>query len=954
MVQKSYKHDTLREMLCDLFFDDNKSPFLTIYDVNNILSDFLEQEISNQTEFKFLSIKATQKPVEFLDRIKIVEDFNENMGWYDHSWIIHVFGEYSREIESFGSFHYYEKIGKVIVIEDFYDFLMISELNLMRSKDNNSILIQEPTLNQFIFEYLSDVPISSYISSEKVFNESAAWMTLFTSSSIINPLQKAESPLWISITQEKHIFSNEKNLLEVIYWNKPLAPKNLDEKTINYLNRYFNKLLIELKITNLTLTEDWNENLTRIIQYIFHYGKSAFSKRSTGKKKAVSIDIFLIPEKKYINLPRNTIEIFGNFIREWLTHSDQILIERFQQWTNLLRKKQTSISIKQEEIQKFENSFSYSGILDVYLASDILESQEKNPLKKDEWISKVSNIIKSRGKLWKNYARLWWKDRNLIYFENKSISIHNLWEFTLKAGLLISFDIKSPKWQDLQDTAWEIEHIFMIVMKPEFNYIFKSEDSFKQFLNIITILNTKYIDCQKKIERIFSEYYYNLLSSADNYNSSNFSKTIWDESINRIREKQNIGFIFCDALRQDLVNELKQKIKTKWDQKKSIITEKAIEEIQSFSLLPSITNLGWSQILRKEDEIYVKTSSNNLISGIEQESEKKIFYNRNDRNSRILQILNESGRIVEILDLDLKNFKEHKSILRQEINQMNSILVPILWYDKFDNHDLSFEEFIEKKDKYLDELIETIWKLNEIGIEIIFILSDHGFIFVKNKDLIEDKPNGILHKRYCLSPNTFTNEECVKYSNWKIFTPEIFRYKIEDDKNKFSSIIIPLGYKIFKKSKKNTDFFIHGGLSYQECDLLHLKTQCILKPKVKIEKIEVKDHEKIEGQEVFYLKEMGDSNYLEFLLKTHKKGASSTQMRPIIIKVVCSDPRIQIDPSQQLTLTSGYRRKFKLSFNKKHSINSIEIQIHNSENETITSKKFLVNEPSIYGSESLF
>ncbi|KKL45184.1 hypothetical protein LCGC14_2358210, partial [marine sediment metagenome] len=219
--------------------------------------------------------------------------------------------------------------------------------------------------------------------------------------------------------------------------------------------------------------------------YIFHYGKSAFSKRSTGKKKAVTIDIYLIPEKREINIPRKTIEIFGNFINEWLTHSDRILLIRFQQWTNLLRKKQTSISIKREEIQKFENNFSYSGILDIYLASDILESQEKKPLKKDEWISKVSNIIKIRGKLWKNYARLWWKDRNLIYFERKSISIHNLWEFTLKAGLLISFEIKSSKWQDLQEIAWEIEHIFMIVMKPEFNHIFKSEVSFKQLLNYI-------------------------------------------------------------------------------------------------------------------------------------------------------------------------------------------------------------------------------------------------------------------------------------------------------------------------------------------------------------------------------------------------------------------------------------------------------------------------------------
>ena len=99
---------------------------------------------------------------------------------------------------------------------------------------------------------------------------------------------------------------------------------------------------------------------------------------------------------------------------------------------------------------------------------------------------------------------------------------------------------------------------------------------------------------------------------------------------------------------------------------------------------------------------------------------------------------------------------------------------------------------------------------------------------------------------------------------------------------------------------------------------------------------------------------MGDSKYLEFLLKTRKKGASSPQMRPIIIKAVCSDPRIQIDPSQELTLTSGYRRRFKLSFNKKYSINSIEIHIKNSENEIIKTKKFQVTEPSIYGSESLF
>ncbi len=955
MVQKGYKHDTLRELLCNLIFDDNQFPFLIIYDVNNILSDFLKQEVTSQTDFKFLSIQATQNPVEFLDRIKIVEDFDENMGWYGHSWIIHVFGNLSREIESFGSFHYYEKIGKVVVIEDFYDFLMIPELNLVKSKDMNSLLIQEPALNQFMLEYLVDIPISSYISPEKVFNEFAAWMTLFTSNSIMNPSQKAESPLWISIAQDKHMFSTEKILLELIFWNEPLAPRTLDEKTSKDLNKYFNKLLQELKIQNLALSDDWNDNFIRIIEYIFHYGKSAFSKKNTSKKKVVSIDIFLIPGKKEINLPRNTIEIFGNFINEWLNHSDLILLNRFQQWTNLLRKKQTSISIKQEEIQKFENNFSYSGILDIYLASSILESQKIRPLKKGEWINKVSNIIKKREKLWKNYARLWWKDRNLIVFEKNSISIHKIWEFTLKAGLLLSFEIESSKWQDLQEIAWEIEQIFMIVMKPELSHIFKSEDSFKQFLNFITILNIKYLDCQKKIERQFSEYYYNLLNSGDIYSTSNLSKILWEESINLIKNNQNVGFIFCDALRQDLAIELKQKIITKWEQNKTILTgNNVIQEIHSLTSLPSITNLGWSQILKKDDDIYVKISGDNLISGIESKSEKKNYRNPSERNSRILNILNESGKEIEIMNIDLKSFKEQRSIIHQKFNQNNLLTIPILWYNKFDNHDLSFEEFLEKKDLYLDELKELIWSLHKLGIENIFILSDHGFIFAKNESINKEKPKGILHKRFCLSPNSFAEEELKKYPDWKIYTPEQFGYKYEEENGIFRSIIVPLEYSLFKKSKKDTDFYLHGGLSYQECDMLYLKTQCILKPKVKIEKIEVKDHEKIEGQEIFRLKKMGDSKYLEFVLRTHKKETQTTQLRPIIIKVLCTDRRIHIDQNQELTLPSGYRKKFKLSFKEKYSIDSIEIQIKNSENEIIFTKKFHVTEPSIYGSESLF
>ena len=266
MVEKVYNHNTIRELLSDLFFDENNFPFFIIYDANNILSDFFEQEIPNHTEFKLLSIQAGQKPAEFLDRILIVEDFNEKKGWYDHSWIIHVFGKFSNEIESFGSFLYYEIIGRVEKIESFYDLLMIPDLNVIKTKDTKSLLEQEPSLNQFILKYLIDIPLSSYIYNGKVFNECTVWMILFTSNSNINPSQKADSPLWISISQEKKKFSHEKVLLELIYHYDFLIPRMLNNNTIKSINNYLNILLSELKITNLSLSEDLNTNLLRIIQ----------------------------------------------------------------------------------------------------------------------------------------------------------------------------------------------------------------------------------------------------------------------------------------------------------------------------------------------------------------------------------------------------------------------------------------------------------------------------------------------------------------------------------------------------------------------------------------------------------------------------------------------------------------------------------------------------------------
>jgi len=952
MARSEYNHTTLRELLCNLFFDENEHPFVVIYDNKRILCDFFKQEISKHTDFKLLSIQATQNPIEFLERIKIVDDFNENQGWYQHHWIIHVFGDNARDIESFGSFHYYEKIGRVFVLEGFYDLLMLPELNLVKSRNSTSLLEKDLIVNHNIFKYIADLPISSFITSNKNFNECAAWMVLFTSNSLLNPSQKADSPVWISISQEKNIFSNEKIVLELIYLHDLINTKTLDDSITNYLNKYLNELLRELAIPNLSLSEDWSENFSRLIQYIFHYGKIAFLKRKAGKRKEITIDPFLNPPKTEVKLPQKTIEIFGNFLNEWLSNSNKILTTRVQQWTTILRKKQQSISIKDEELQGFEEIFSYMGIIDIGLASNLLKSQLKKPLNKKEWTSKVSNIIKKREQLWKKDARMWWKERYLFSFEKDSISIYDFWKFTLNAGMLLSYELSSSTWADLKEIAWEIEQIIMIVMKPQFKRIFNSEDSFKVFLEILEISNEKYYEYRNTLNVCFSKFYLNLLNSEGENTSVNLSGAIWKESIEKIKNNHKIGYVFCDGMRQDIAIELIQKIEEIWEQKKSILLEYNCEKIQITTQLPSITNIGWNQILKNDDNIFMKISGNNLISGIEKNSEKKIYNNPKDRESRILQILKESGKKIDILSIDLNTFKDQRNYLLQKNSQDDLVAVPILWYEKLDNHDFSFEDFIEKKNTFLDELQDIIWKLQRIGIKYVFVLSDHGFIFAKNEDLMNDIPSGIVHKRYCFSPNVFTEEERKKYSDWHIIKPEQLKTSIEGEG--LSSIIIPINYGIFKKSRKETSFYIHGGLSYQECDLLYLKFKCILKPEVQIESIFVKDHEKIEGQEVFYLKEMGDSKYLEFLLTTRKKEDSSEHLRPITIKVICLDPRIQIDPNQELTLTSGSKRKFKLSFNKEYSINSIEIQIKNSENEIIETKKFLIHEPSIYGSKNLF
>ncbi|KKM06588.1 hypothetical protein LCGC14_1742460, partial [marine sediment metagenome] len=85
------------------------------------------------------------------------------------------------------------------------------------------------------------------------------------------------------------------------------------------------------------------------VVYDFHINMMKPEGRGKTAKESLKEAIdYMFHDTKCLKLVGFIAVIFGNFINDWLTNSDQILLIRFQQWTKFLRKKQTSISIKQE------------------------------------------------------------------------------------------------------------------------------------------------------------------------------------------------------------------------------------------------------------------------------------------------------------------------------------------------------------------------------------------------------------------------------------------------------------------------------------------------------------------------------------------------------------------------------------------------------------------------------
>nr|MDO8112905.1 hypothetical protein [Candidatus Sigynarchaeota archaeon] len=992
MARDARDRQTLGELLDAAFFLENDKPFLVIYDKYDVLLDYFNNAQQKQLtgDFNILSIIATRSPAEFIDRQAIVDDFDDNAGWYRHRWIVHVHGENAGEVGKARSFYYYQMFSKSIVLEGFIDLLMNPVIDLVKSKATTSVLDKYPQLNRYAVKYLTELPVPSIVSDSGTFHEPLAWLLLFTSDNTINPFQATRSPAWASLASTRAPCTHATVLLDLIYHVHPLNVPMLDESTRSTLFGYFSTFLADLGIEGFPLPEDWFDTFTRIIRFGFQHGKPPVQAKPASKKKPSSSNLdpfFAVKSQATPTTPatpapkpllESTTQLFRDWITDWITNADETLASCFQQWTFLLRKQQsspaaTSPAITEETLQETINSFSLTGMIDINIAAYLLGQQEREPIDAKPWCAKVDEIIKKRKALWDKATRVWWSQRKLFFTVSKDHdkSMKDFWHFVRQLGQFFSYRIPEKKqWKDIADDAWDIESLHVAINDPVFHYIFDGAEYCTIFAQLIGKLNARYHEFNRHLNVAFSSHYSHVLQENGKSIYSDFDKNVWKVALAAVSRETPVGFVFCDAMRKDLALDLIAALERKMKENKDEIVESVtgIQRISTVSILPSITDLGWNSALNFGDKLQVKLSGDNLVSGIINDtrdgSAMKLLGGPEAREARIGEIFLRAGKRVVIHHVDHSNFNADIDVLHQKREKEQDAVIPIVWYNKFDthkvdNHDFTLTDFIQQKPAHLAELRDIILKLHEVGIRDIFVIADHGFLFTSNDKILTTKPDSIgkLHKRHCISHHVFTGDDMKDYPDWHIFPVNQLPFTVDASSPDIKTLIFPRGDTLFKKSAIDDPFYIHGGLSFQECDLLHFSSHCEFKPSVEIESIEPVDHGEpliVKGKETYYLRETqgATSRYLQIQVQTKKKGDRDEKLRAITIKVVTEDPRILVDPAQETTLPSGAKRNYILSFDKTTPIMTIAVCIKNPDNEIIKKKEFYVLPPSPYGTDS--
>ena len=918
------------------YFQLKGSNFYIIYDKFRILGDFFEN--LNKLDYEIQTIDSSQNPSELIHRKSIVNSFDEKSGWYSKKWILYIYGEHIQNVIDFQCFSYYTNLTSTFIFKSFLDLLMDSKLNFAQSLPFNYDFFDNEVLNKSFTSLIEVFPINCFVSNKKVISHSAFWMVfLHALKSIDDP--NDFSPVFLSYLSLSKTFDIESVLLELIYL---IAPNDFQIPFEEPFNNFFSLFsFINNEFNNyFTFTEGISDNINELVQSLFLLSNPSKSKPKKAKNKGL-ISYTSISKQ----LSEKQIQILKSVFHTWLSNSNQIFIQRVQHYSELIRSKSSPKDINDKELSDYSTSFSFSADVDLHLINYILNNLSKQSYESiNDWSTFINNLIQNRNNLWSQFSPGWWSEKPIFSSDNSTLTLNQLWNLTKHIGILfVSFKLNYSDWDTTKKIIWEIQKAHDFLVFHINNDIFNKLSSLSFMKLFISKAWEGFLSIQQKLNSLFVSDYESKNFYQKNQSYIISAQNLIQDAINELKQDHKVGLIFIDAFRSDIAQMLSDQLSLNISRSKSFRKSPSISNIDTYTILPSITSIGWPLILAHEDKIQLKLQNNSVTVQLMKGDKILTFSSPSDRNKRIESILSTENIEYSVFNLQNSDLLNSISEFKSKSFESSSPLIPVLWHDKFDNHDLSEREFFSSLSKELDELVVGIKQLHLDGIQKIFIFTDHGFLFAKNSDIVKDLPAGESEVRFSISSNTVESFNSGKYPDWLIWSFKDKSLPISAT-NDFT-VITPKDFAIFKKLGKD-ERLVHGGLSYLECNITFLVSNAILLPKVEIESISYSDHKIITdhtGRQLIELKNAVEGfKRLEFTIHGSLAPKDGEKPKDLRFKLQIDYANRKIEPDDFKVLKPGGKIAFQVHLHNPPPERELSLKFLNESNEIVKIEKIYI------------
>jgi hypothetical protein len=995
VIQKKVDKLLLYEYLDEIFTNiAKKNPFLVIFDQFQLFQDYLSHMVDNRLtsdEIQILRVESHESPKEYIDRKQIVNDFDQSLGWYKHHWIIHILGENTSKIEQFRSFAYYQELGETIKIGTIDNFLQSSHLQIIEKGQDLPILDEYPEINREIFNQLLKYPIGSIKTRKNELSRNTFWLAFLQVQKFPDLMEESLSAINRSVLVQINQIELSHVVLEWIWkWDRFEYEQMNSKSSINHFYSSFLQYLAKklnyqefLQIDRVSNDEnklpigrqkgekhhqfDIQTSLLYLIRTIvIQENKLLKSSTKSHQKQAKQKKLTeLLPNEHSNKISSSTQALFSLILKEWVEHSDPLYLYRFQSWMSVLREEslellESSTKITKNNLDTYTSQMDFTGSLDLRLMEYLLSLLENQSVKSADLQEKIQKIITLRKKVWQKNANRWWGDYPLFVDldTRKGITLEGLWNIIQDLTLILGFDSKkygktsNVEWTSLRSEIWELQQKINRIKWSQITSLLHKLPDFSQIHQFIGKIDQKFTEISNQVNLVFQEYYLTQLKSKEPNFTFDWSNSLFSELKPNILAGEKSMLIFCDGLRQDLALSIMDSVSQLKSKKKHMINSHDLTPIHILSPLPSITELGWNALMVGNDTIQLQAEA-------EKTNISKIQINEKDGKEKTSQISNFSHEdrknriqsyLISLFDnKDISNNIQVKIVasnnFRKELKSLNqSNLIPIMWIDEIDNHDWDRMKYSIEIPKILEKICFILQESHLMGFENIYLITDHGFYFADKSNICAETPAGMCKNRFCISDHVFSDQEKMKDPNWIILDNEDFKsHPIHLDKNQ--SLIFPRNSSLFTKPKVKhiqNECYIHGGFSFQENDLLFLKSRCILYKTVQIEKIEVKNPQGfhyLTGEPAYELEtERNGQQYLEIQIQGQ---ITEENLHPTEIHLEISDPRIKFKPNRRQKLIKKSRRNYTLYFptNEENSaipiVDEITVRILNNQNQTI-------------------